>query len=58
MEKGIDGVAFLRVQKPSSIFAEKGGVLVVTSPLIGDIESIVEEERENRLQTLLQRVIP
>jgi bifunctional DNA-binding transcriptional regulator/antitoxin component of YhaV-PrlF toxin-antitoxin module len=57
VEKGEDGVAFLRVQTPSSIFADEGGVLVVTSPLVGDIESVIEEERENRVQTLLQRIL-
>lgn len=58
VEKGEDGVAFLRVQTPATIFADKGGILVVTSPMIGDVDSIVEEERENRLHTLLKRIAP
>jgi bifunctional DNA-binding transcriptional regulator/antitoxin component of YhaV-PrlF toxin-antitoxin module len=54
VEKRVDGAALLRVQNPTTMFADKGGILVVTSPMIGDVDSVVAEEWENRLYTLLK----
>jgi bifunctional DNA-binding transcriptional regulator/antitoxin component of YhaV-PrlF toxin-antitoxin module len=58
VEKNTNEGAVLRVQNTTTTFADEGGILVVTSPLAGDVDSIVHEEREDRLHTLLQRILP
>ncbi len=56
VEPGENGEVWLRPQPESTQLVYESGVLVVDGKLTGDVNDIVQREREHRMSDLLNRM--